>query len=282
MGVLRALSEVFYAPLTGGQYYNRPITVLDTVGSPHTQSYKLYVPTGYDHTQGYRAMVGLAGSGEYGTNNTSQLNAGLGKYVNANLSTFPYLAVLPQFPLPADFPGTILEKENMQHRMVYAALADAVSFANVDQTKVGLTGFSSGGFRIWAIAQRNPETWCSLSSVEGGIVTPEFLNDPLAPDDHGVSSGAEIVLATLPIRQYQHTDDGTVPPATYGYPVRGIFGGPTSGTSYTAPATYGHYINPSGFYQFQEAATGGHSDDWVYQDQASADGYWAWIAAQSR
>lgn len=111
-----------------------------TVGS-ETMRYRLYLPAGYTPTKDYPLVLFLHGSGESGTNNSSQVSNHISNLINRTESQYPSILVAPQlrqstgwYPVgnPQDLTPALLQ-------MLLSSYA-------IDDNRLYITGLSMGGF----------------------------------------------------------------------------------------------------------------------------------------
>ena len=119
-------------PSTTGRFEAREIRVADTV-----RRYQVFVPA-RSGTAKLPVILFLHGSGERGSDNQIQLDAGLGPYVRRHLADFPALVVFPQVEENGEWMGANVD-------MALAAMEAATKEFNGDARRTYLTGLSMGG-----------------------------------------------------------------------------------------------------------------------------------------
>jgi predicted peptidase len=204
-------------------------------------------------------ILSIHGSGEEGTNNTSQLTVGLGPYVSAHATTFPAVVVFPQLPTDNDGhtgPASVVFEDQLPLTAFNLELLEV----NADRTRLYINGNSLGGFRTWELLYKNPTLWA------GGIITSAQLyaggltGDPSTSTADGLTL-AVTRLATMPIHTY-HGDADTQVSVQGDRDINTAFHGPTATFRYTEYAGLGH----------------GETWDAAYSDPAT----WSWLFAQHR
>lgn len=146
-----------------GRFFDR--TYRDDQGE---HKYVVFVPTGYRSDVASPALLFLHGAGERGTDNRLQLSNGLAPFVQARVSTFPFLVVFPQCQT---VDGRILETWNAAGaggRNALKALDDARQHYNFDPKRVVLTGWSMGGYGAWSLGIAEPSRWSAIVPLAGG------------------------------------------------------------------------------------------------------------------
>lgn len=216
-----------------------------------THQYQLFVPRGYTPTIAWPVILFGHGGAEGGANNTAQLGVGLGPYLRANAATFPAIVVFPQKAAGQ----SALEFDSMMVIMLDATMREA----HVDSARQYLTGVSAGGARAWSIAYHHPDRFAALAPISALLTPIEFGVATQSPAITMVAT----TLRTMPIRQYNGTNDTQVRIVTYAYPVREAF------AAVGAPN-----------YTFHEIVGGTHASTW---DTTYADPeFWRWLFAQHR
>ncbi|MGH7249917.1 MAG: hypothetical protein ACREGC_03000, partial [Minisyncoccia bacterium] len=181
------------APTSSASFVNRNMTV-----SGVTYNYKVFVPANYNALQKYPAVMFLHGSGERGSDNNLQTTVGLGVYIKNNLSTFPMIAVFPQFPLVAEGSVAAGSVVSLQDQLAMTALNQTLSEFSVDRNRVYLTGLSLGAYRDWDVAYANPNTFAALVPLSGDITPVGITGNPTSDKTTTVTLVAQ-KLKSLPI-----------------------------------------------------------------------------------
>ena len=145
---------------------------------------RLFVPTGYDPGQSYPIVVFLHGSGERGTDNTSQ--------VNSNIDNLLAAAKDRGFFLYAPQIGSSASWDPRYATMTMTMVAKAVDQYSIDINRVYVTGLSLGGAGAWvtashysgAVAAAVPISGYSSQALTGRMVGQPVwayhaINDPL-------------------------------------------------------------------------------------------------------
>ena len=218
-------------------------------GTAQTFNYQIYVPTGYTTSTTWPVILTSSGSGEFGTNNTSQLGVGLGPHLGALGERA--IVVFPQW-------RSGLGTAGLRPLMETTALRNTMAEVRADSTRIYMTGNSSGGFQVWEALYRYPTLFAAGISAAGGVSNTAVG----AP-----SVNAEIdALLPMPMWIFSADDDGTVPTATYFTPIVNEW------IARGADAATHQYTLYRGI--------GGHAPTW---DTAFADpATWAWLFAQHR
>jgi pimeloyl-ACP methyl ester carboxylesterase len=188
-----------------------------TIGlGSYTSGYQVLVPASYNPATSYPLMMELGGSGQRGSDNTTQMSDGYAAQANANtavFSTYGAFWVFPQWPALGPYGG-----REYAYPMIAAALASVQSEFNIDGTKLHLTGFSLGGQVAFESLYNAAPSWATLHVLEGSITNREGLlsgNDPAGTWSQA-QAAAEVAgrnTNTVMIRQYEETSDTNVTPA---------------------------------------------------------------------
>jgi predicted peptidase len=139
-----------------------------------TMGYRLFVPAGYDGTLKYPLVVALHGSGERGSNNTSQLTANqLATAWTADTlqKRVPHFVLAPQCPIEstwvnygkpidaAPFSGTL--------KIVLEIVDSLAREFSLDPDRNYVIGLSMGGYASWDLTVRFPERFAAAVPICG-------------------------------------------------------------------------------------------------------------------
>jgi predicted peptidase len=130
-----------------------------------THGYQVFVPAKNAGGKHPPVILFLHGSGERGSDNLAQLNAGIGPYLRKHADDFPAIVVLPQVPEGGAWMG-----EN--NRVALAALDAATREFGGDAKRTYLTGLSMGGYGVWEIATSQPQRFAALAPICGALQPP--------------------------------------------------------------------------------------------------------------
>ncbi len=171
------------------------------------RGYQVFVPAA-KHAGKRPVILFLHGSGERGSDNRAQLNAGIGPYLRKHMDDFPAIVVLPQVPAGGEWMG-------MNNRVALAALDAATREFGGDRGRTYLTGLSMGGYGTWEIALAEPRRFAALAPVCGAIkpISDEraLYVTPLASEADPYATLAAR-LRHMPIWIFHGGKDDTVPP----------------------------------------------------------------------
>lgn len=144
---------------------------------------RLFVPTNYDSSKQYPIVLFFHGKGEYGSDNTSQVNGNIDHLLAAAKSR-DFFLYAPQSGSPAWSTGAVTQAMDM------------VNFAtrtyNIDTSKIYTTGLSAGGGAAKIAITNYVDTFAAAVPV------------------CGVSAGDPTKLVGKPIWVFHARDDGTV------------------------------------------------------------------------
>lgn len=144
-----------------------------------TIPYRLFVPEHYDPSKKYPLVLTLHGSGERGSNNTSQIDNYRIATVwadSVNQSKYPCFVLSPQCPangtwFNSDQIGTIditRFPQPKETRTVMEILDRLIEEFNIDTTRLYITGLSLGGFGTWDLIARYPDKFAAAVPMSGG------------------------------------------------------------------------------------------------------------------
>lgn len=148
-------------PAAGPRFVEREV-VSDGV----RHRYQVFVPAAHARESGKLPVIlFLHGSGERGSDNRIQLDAGLGPYVRQHLADFPALVVFPQVEENGEWMGANVD-------MALAATEATTKEFNGDPQRTYLTGLSMGGYGTWETALKAPNRFAALVPICGAILAP--------------------------------------------------------------------------------------------------------------
>ena len=122
--------------------------------------YVVFIPSDYDASEKYPAILFLHGAGAQGTDGQRHITA-LAKAINRRKGSFPFIVVFPQAP-SGDW-----QPESGNGELAIAALDDVLQNYSVDADRVALTGVSMGGEGTWSLAAAYPDRWSAIIPLCG-------------------------------------------------------------------------------------------------------------------
>jgi predicted esterase len=136
-----------------------------------TLQYRLFIPPSYSPAKRYPVVLALHGSGEAGTDNTTQLT--LSRMATSwadsvNQLKYPCFVVAPQYApggtwsLGMNFPIT---PETATANNILDSLVREFS---IDTCRFYVTGLSDGGFGTWELIMRFPDRFAAAVPMSGG------------------------------------------------------------------------------------------------------------------
>ncbi len=149
------------AHVTGGTSGHGRFEAREVEVAGQRRGYQVFVPA-TQHAGRLPVVLFLHGSGERGSDNRAQLNAGLGPYLRRHMDDFPAIVVLPQAPEGGEWMGD-------NNRVALAALDAATREFGGDPKRTYLTGLSMGGYGTWEIALAQPHRFAALAPVCGAL-----------------------------------------------------------------------------------------------------------------
>jgi predicted peptidase len=171
--------------------------------------YQVFVPAARAQGGKLPIILFLHGSGERGSDNRSQLMAGLGPYVREHAADFAAIVVFPQVEENGEWMGANVD-------MALAALDAASREFGGDPRRTYLTGLSMGGYGTWEIALKAPDRFAALVPICGALLPP---SDERALYVSGVANAADpyaalaAKLGKVPVWIFHGAKDDLVPPA---------------------------------------------------------------------
>ena len=126
-------------------------------------NYQLYGNPKWDNKQRYPLVIWLHGSGQSGSDNTSQMGGATGVFTKAeNQSKNPCFMIAPQCP-DADIGWNKQVADNFM-----ALIADLTDKLPIDTNRLYLTGSSMGGFGSFSLATKYPKVFAAVVPLCGG------------------------------------------------------------------------------------------------------------------
>ncbi|MET0716806.1 MAG: prolyl oligopeptidase family serine peptidase [Pseudoxanthomonas sp.] len=145
---------------TTGEFVEREVTIQGV-----QRRYQVFVPAVAPAKGKAPVILFLHGSGERGSDNRIQLDAGLGPYVRKHLADFPAIVVFPQVEEDGEWMGANVD-------MALAATEAATREFNGDADRTYLTGLSMGGYGTWETALKAPSKFAALVPICGALLVP--------------------------------------------------------------------------------------------------------------
>lgn len=199
-------------------------TETDGSGMP----YRLFVPPGTVATQQYPLIVFLHGAGEYGTNNTSQLNnnanGAMALVSDANLAVQKTFMAAPQCPT-----NSSCWAGSTQLARLNTMLDRIATEFRIDPERIHVTGLSMGGNGTWSLVLNRPDRFASAVPMSG----------------YG-GTGSAASVSAIPFWYFHAIDDGTVNVSGSRDQVNALRAA-NARVVYTEYATGGHGIWPNAY-----------------------------------
>lgn len=200
-----ALAGCAHAPVTPMQHGRFEAREIETDGL--RRAYQVFVPA-TTRAGKTPVILFLHGSGERGSDNQAQLNAGIGPYLRKHMDDFPAIVVLPQVPADGEWMGD-------NNRVALAALDAATREFGGDPRRTYLTGLSMGGYGTWEIALDQPQRFAALVPICGALKQRSderalFVTPVAGEADPYAAVAAR--LHHLPIWIFHGAKDDVVPP----------------------------------------------------------------------
>lgn len=212
----RALNE----SLTKGPYADKITGAFTQVTSKQGLNYQIYGNPKWDNSKRYPLVIWLHGSGQSGSNNTSQMGGPTRTFTDSeHQEKNPCLMIAPQCP-DAEIGWNKQVADNLM-----ALIADLMDKLPVDQSRLYLTGSSMGGFGSWNLAAKYPKVFAAVVPLCGG-------GDPKKAEE----------LKNVPIWAFHGDQDPMVPVERTRVVVAAIKAAGGSMCKYTELAGAGHGI----------------------------------------
>jgi predicted peptidase len=168
--------------------------------------YQVFVPAAYNTSTRWPVILSMHGAGSRGSDNTSQMTAGLPTYIRPNAATFPAFAVFPQIPAGAE--QTV--PRSLQYAIVHAALDSVIARYAIDTKRQYVTGLSMGGSLTYELAFNEPTRWAAAVPVAALYSDKAISGDPNAADGSSYNLLASHVTP-MPVWVFHGRYDPTVP-----------------------------------------------------------------------
>ena len=150
-----------------------------TYKSPKGKSlnYRIHLPENMDAKKQYPLVLFFHGAGERGNDNKKQLIHGTKDILAySEKSNEPVIIVAPQCPKGEQWVNTpwgnlshtMPSKPSHSMRITIQLLNESIKTLAVDKKRIYVTGLSMGGFGVWDIVQRMPDTFAAAMPVCGG------------------------------------------------------------------------------------------------------------------
>jgi predicted peptidase len=143
-------------------------------GAAGKHKYTVFVPRDYTPSQKYPTIVFLHGIGESGSDGKKCTTVGLGPAIAKRNGNFPFIVVFPQTGW--DWTSSASDK------IMLDALNDVKKNYSVDESRISLTGMSSGGKGVWSLGARHTDLFAALIPMAGYADTdavPKLKNMPI-------------------------------------------------------------------------------------------------------
>ena len=190
-------------PEAPGRFVEREI-----VSDGIARRFQVFVPAARMGGGKLPIILFLHGSGERGSDNRIQLDAGLGPYVREHAADFPAIVVFPQVEENGDWRGGNTD-------MALAALDAAAAEFDGDPQRTYLTGLSMGGYGTWEIALKAPTRFAALVPICGALLPPsEKLAFHVGEVANAIDPYAALAakLGGVPTWIFHGARDNVVPP----------------------------------------------------------------------
>lgn len=257
--VLLALLAAMALPscsTTGGPAATGRFVEREVVSDGTTHRYQVFVPLARARGGKLPIILFLHGSGERGSDNRIQLDAGLGPYVREHAADFPAIVVFPQVEKNGEWMGANVD-------MALAALDAATREFDGDAQRSYLTGLSMGGYGTWETALKAPTRFAALVPICGALLPPNderalYVTEVAdAPDPYAALAGK---LRAVPVWIFHGARDDAVSPDD-------------------DRKTFAAFKAAGADVQYTEFPDAGHNSwDAAYQH----DAMWQWLFAQRR
>jgi len=149
--------------LTKGAYADKITGAFVQMTSKQGLNYQLFGNPKWDSEQRYPLVIWLHGSGQSGSDNTSQMGGATGVFTDPERQLKnPCFMIAPQCP-DADIGWNKQVADNLM-----ALVADLKDKLPIDTNRLYLTGSSMGGFGTFNLALKYPTVWAAVVPLCGG------------------------------------------------------------------------------------------------------------------
>ncbi|MFZ4595618.1 MAG: prolyl oligopeptidase family serine peptidase [Verrucomicrobiaceae bacterium] len=155
--------EALDVSLTKGVYADQITGSFVQMTSKQGLNYQLFGNPKWDSEQRYPLVIWLHGSGQSGSDNTSQMGGATGVFTDPERQLKnPCFMIAPQCP-DADIGWNKQVADNLM-----ALVADLTDKLPIDTNRLYLTGSSMGGFGTFNLALKYPTLWAAVVPLCGG------------------------------------------------------------------------------------------------------------------
>ncbi|TWT96026.1 hypothetical protein Pla108_31070 [Botrimarina colliarenosi] len=176
------------------QDWSNSVALTYSDGLGNTLPYRLFLPPGHDAPDAsFPLVLHLHGSGERGSNNSSQL-AYINGLIEATRTEHPAFLLVPQAPLNTRWDAFGSPNLSLPSQMTVDLIAQIEQQYAVDTSRRYATGLSLGGFGTWDLIGKMPSLFSKAFPLSG-------YGDPSRANDY---------LQT-PVWTFHGSGDGTVP-----------------------------------------------------------------------
>jgi predicted peptidase len=193
-----------------GVFSSRSVTYTPIGGSPITRGYQMFQAASYRPSIPHKTILALPGSGELGTNNTSQMSSALALAVAAGAATWPSNVIFPQWENTDTFGG-----RTHAFPLIPAIIAQAASEWTVDVDRTYLVGLSLGALIALECLYSYRSLFAGVLVAEGFCSNRVYLISGEPSSITSAAAAAEVAArcTTLPIRHFQSAADTANLPA---------------------------------------------------------------------
>ena len=173
-----------------------------------TLGYRVLKPLGYEINKQYPVHLVLHGSGERGSDNSSQLTHGGGLFLKKEArENYPSWVIFPQCSENDRWPSLLadrwnepltknISKPNKSLGLVIKLMDQFVQKIGVDKARVYVSGLSMGGMGTFEILHRRPNMFAAATPICG----------------NGVTKLAKLYANKTPVWIFHGSDDNVVSP----------------------------------------------------------------------
>lgn len=143
-------------------------------GKAGKHRYTVFIPRDYTPSKKYPTIVFLHGIGESGSDGKKPTTVGIGPAIAKRKGNFPFIVVFPQ----TGWDWT----SDKSDQIMLDALDHVKKNYSVDESRVSLTGMSSGGKGVWALGAKHTDLFAALVPMGGYAYTdavPKLKNMPI-------------------------------------------------------------------------------------------------------
>lgn len=145
---------------------NTGFFVRESNGAAGPKKYTIFIPRNFNPASKYPTIVFLHGIGEAGDDGVKCTTVGIGPAIGRRNGDFPFVVIFPQT-------GSDWTTQRSEQIMIDAIRDAQKTYPAIDNSRISLTGMSSGGEGAWVLGARHPEIFSAVVPMGGYKATAE-------------------------------------------------------------------------------------------------------------